>query len=211
MSTSPEADFDLEKLFLPAWAKESPQHNRYAKFEGEPERRDDRRGDRRDGPSRRPSFGSARGPSSPGGPRGPGRGDGSRPPGSGGRPSGPPRGQDRGRDRGPDRRPDAGRPMAPVQPLPEVQVNFTAEDHGVDFLAKQIRVTGRAYPLFEIAQLVLQKPERHSVTFSVQKKEDGSVVQPLFLCALDESLWLSEDAAVRHVIERHFVKRGILF
>ena len=40
MSTSPEADFDLEKLFLPAWAKESPQHNRFAKFEGEPERRD---------------------------------------------------------------------------------------------------------------------------------------------------------------------------
>ncbi len=196
MSTSPEADFDLEKLFLPAWAKESPQHNRFAKFEGEPERRDDRRGDRgdrRDRPARRPAFGQGRGPSAP---RGPGGGDRSRGP----RPGGPPR----GRDRAPERRQDNFRAPAPVQPLPEVQVTFIAEDHGVDFLAKQIRMTGRAYPLFEIAQLVLQKPERHSVTFSVKKKPDGTPVQPLFSCALDDTLWLSEDDAVRYVLDRHF-------
>jgi len=200
MSTTPEADFDLEKLFLPAWAKESPQHNRFAKFEGEPERRDDRRGDRgdrRDRPPRRPGFGQGRGPS---GPRGGGGGGGDRQRGP--RPGGPPRGRDR--ERGPERRHDAPRAAAPVQPLPEVQVSFIAEDHGVDFLAKQIRMTGRAYPLFEIAQLVLQKPERHSVTFSVKKKPDGSVAQSLFTCALDETLWLSEDDAVRYVLDRHF-------
>jgi hypothetical protein len=71
-------------------------------------------------------------------------------------------------------------------------------------LAKQIRMTGRAYPLFEIAQLILQKPERHSVTFSVKKNADGAVAQPLFVCALDESLWLSEDDAVRYVLDRYF-------
>src|SRR5271165_2665537 len=56
MSTTPEADFDLEKLFLPAWAQESPSVNRYAKYTGgeEPDRGrkfDDRRprGPRRDG------------------------------------------------------------------------------------------------------------------------------------------------------------------
>ena len=91
-----------------------------------------------------------------------------------------------------------------MQPLPEVQVAFTAEDHGVDFLAKQIRMTGRAYPLFDIAQLVLQKPERHSVTFSIKKKADGTPVHPLFSCALDDTLWLSEDEAVRYVLDRHF-------
>jgi hypothetical protein len=197
MSTSPEADFDLEKLFLPAWAKESPQHNRFAKFEGEPERRDDRRGDRgdrRDRPARRPAFGQGtRGPSAP---RGPGGGDRSRGP----RPGGP----SRGRDRGPERRQDSFRPAPLVQPLPEIQVSFIAEDHGVDFLAKQIRMTGRAYPLFDIAQLILQKPERHSVTFSIKKKPDGTPVQPLFSCALDDTLWLSEDDAVRYVLDRHF-------
>jgi hypothetical protein len=197
MSTSPEADFDLEKLFLPAWAKESPQHNRFAKFEGEPERRDVRRGDRGDRPGRRPAFGQGRGPSAP---RGPGGGDRSRGP----RPGGPPRGRDRGPERGGDRRQDSFRPAPPVQPLPEVQVAFIAEDHGVDFLAKQIRMSGRAYPLFDIAQLILQKPERHSVTFSVKKRPDGTPVQPLFICALDDTLWLSEEDAVRYVLDRHF-------
>jgi len=83
-------------------------------------------------------------------------------------------------------------------------VTFTPEEHGVDMLAKQIRITGRAYPLFDIAHLILQKPERHTVTFTVQKKSDGTPVQSLHLCALDETLWLSADDAVRHVLDRHF-------
>src|ERR1051325_1603914 len=188
MSTSPEADFDLEKLFLPAWAKESPQHNRYAKYEGAPERerRDDRRRDGRDRPPRRPDYPGARGPS---GPKGPDRGGGPRPP----RPAG---------GKGRDRRQDAGR-QGPA-PLPAVQIAFTPEEHGVDFLAKQIRMTGRAYPLFEIAQLILQKPERHAVPCSLRKKPDGTTIQPLFLCAMDDTLWLSENEAVRYVLDRHF-------
>src|SRR5207245_3410858 len=56
MTTSPEPDFDLEKLFLPAWAQEPPSVNRYAKFAGEdrPERHSGDRpgGRRRDGPRR---------------------------------------------------------------------------------------------------------------------------------------------------------------
>jgi len=32
---SSEPDFDLEKLFLPAWAQDAPQTNRYANFAGE--------------------------------------------------------------------------------------------------------------------------------------------------------------------------------
>ena len=38
MSTSPETEFDLEKLFLPAWAQEAPNVNKYASFEGEDRR-----------------------------------------------------------------------------------------------------------------------------------------------------------------------------
>ena len=213
MSNTPEADLDLEKLFLPAWAKESPQSNRYAEFKGEPERRDDRRGDRGDhrGPPRRPAFGQPRGPGGPSGPGGGGFG------GGGGAPRGQGRGGDRprgagardggrpaGRDRGPDRRQEGQRSAPPPIPLPEIDVAFTPDEHGVDMLSKQIRITGRAYPLFDIAQLILQKPERHAVTFSVHKKPDGTVVQSLHLCALDESLWLSADDAVRHVLDRHF-------
>jgi hypothetical protein len=64
-------------------------------------------------------------------------------------------------------------------------------------------MTGRAYPLFQIAQLILQKAERYSVQLAVKKK-DGNVVQPLFLCALDDTPWLSEDEAVEHVLKNHF-------
>src|SRR5437660_2012401 len=55
MST-PDNEFDLEKLFLPAWAQEPSSAKQYAKYEGReerPDRRDDRRGPRpprREGP-----------------------------------------------------------------------------------------------------------------------------------------------------------------
>jgi hypothetical protein len=190
MSTTPEADFDLEQVFLPAWAKESPKANRFENFRGEPERDRDRRSDRRDRPPRRPQGDRPSGkPPFAGRPGQPSRG--ARPPRRDGR--GP-------RD---DRRDRPERP-APPPPLPEIQLVLVADEHGVDLLSRQIRVTGRAYPLFEIAQMILAKPERHTLTFTVKKKPDGSTVQALFLCALDETLWLSEDDAVRHVLDRHF-------
>src|SRR5712691_1055004 len=65
-------------------------------------------------------------------------------------------------------------------------------------------MTGGAYPLFGIAQMILQKPERHTVAFNVVKGPEGKPVQPLFACALDDTLWLSEDEAVAHVLKRHF-------
>src|SRR3954464_7991320 len=100
MSTSPETDFDLEKLFLPAWAQESPSVNRYAKHSGD-DRPDRRFDDRRGGGGGRPQ---GRGGPGAGG-RGPGQGQGR--PGGGfgggqGRPSGPRREGDRGQSgRGP--------------------------------------------------------------------------------------------------------------
>jgi hypothetical protein len=45
MSTLPDNEFDLEKLFLPAWAQE-PSSAKYAHYEGE-EQRVERRGERR--------------------------------------------------------------------------------------------------------------------------------------------------------------------
>jgi len=78
------------------------------------------------------------------------------------------------------------------------------EEKGVESLARQIRITGRAYPLFDIARLILQKPERQQVRFDVQKNPEGRPLQPLFLCALDDTLWLSEDEAVTHILSRHF-------
>jgi len=190
MSTTPESELNLEELFLPAWAKDSATANKYAKHSGE-----DRpmRGERRGGPRR--DFGGPRPGEKRGGPqnRGPG---GNRP--------GQFRGGERPQRGGGERfRRDEPREYRPPEPLPEVTLTLLPDDKGVESLARQIKMTGRAYPLFEIAKLVLQKPERQQVKFDVIKKDD-KIVQPLFLCALDDSLWLNEDEAVAHVLDKHF-------
>ncbi len=192
-STPPESEFDLEKLFLPAWAQGSPIVNKYASFAGEdrPDRgpRDDRQGGRR--PPRR-DFGQ--------------QGQGGRPKGGGGRP------QDRDRQSrpggprqgGPRERSDAPAPREAPPPPVQLTLSILPDEKGIESLARQIRITGRAYPLFDIAQLILQKPERQQIRFEVIKKPDGQPAQPLFLCALDDTLWLSEDEAANHLLNRHF-------
>ena len=193
MSINPETDLDLEKLFLPAWAQESSS-NRYAKYTGNegarPDRRD--RGDDRRGPR-------------------PPRRDSPRPEGrQGDRPRGPRREGDRpNRDGGPrrdDRRGgfQGGERREPPLPLPEISVAVVPDEKGVESLARQIKMTGRAFPLFDIAHLIIQKPERYALRFTVKKNPEGQVIQPLFLCALDDTIWLSEDEAVAHVLQKHF-------
>ncbi len=78
------------------------------------------------------------------------------------------------------------------------------DEKGVDSLSRQIKMSGRSFPLFDIAQMILKKPERQQVRFEVKKKPDGQPMQPLFLCAIDDTLWLSEEEAVGHVLGKHF-------
>jgi len=193
MNINPETDLDLEKLFLPAWAQESPSVNRYAKFTGgeeRPDRRDDRRG-RGPRPPRREG-----GERPPGGARRDDRARGPRRDAGGGRPER----DDRGGPRHDERRDQREAPL----PLPEISVSLVPDEKGVESLTRQIKMTGRAYPLFDIARLILQKPERYSVRFAIKKNAEGQPVQPLFVCALDESVWLTEDEAIGHVLRNHF-------
>jgi hypothetical protein len=187
MSTISEVDIDLEKLFLPAWAQEAPSANRYAKFAGEPAEREDRQREGRRGGPRPEPFGERRGP---------------RPPRSGPKFGDRKKGFPRSDDRRDDRRERELR--EPPVPLPEITVTFLPDENGVESLARQVKMTGRAYPLFQIAQIVLQKPERYAVQLAVKKKPDGAIAQPLFLCALDDTPWLNEDEAIAHVLKIHF-------
>jgi hypothetical protein len=196
MSTLPENELDLDKLFLPAWAQGSTSTKQYANFEAR-EERPDRRGDRQGPGGGRPQR------------RDQGRPPGGRPGGGGG--GGPRREGDRNKFGGKERfsqprfeqRDQRPRREAPAQP-PEINTSFAPEEKGVESLARQIKMSGRAYPLFDIARLILDKPERHSITFSVKKKADGQIAQPLFLCALDDTLWLAEAEAMEHVMRKHF-------
>ncbi len=201
MSTLPDNEFDLDKLFLPAWAQE-PSASKYAQYEGE-EERPGRRGDRdRRGPRPPRREGAPRGRRDDRRPqgerRGPPRPEGARAGAEGGERPGFRRG-----DR-PDFRRSEPRERREPLPLPEVDLSLRPEEKGVASLARQIRMTGRAYPLFDIAQMILQKPERHVVVFSVKKNAEGKPVQPLFVCALDDTLWLSEEEAIAHVLSKHF-------
>ncbi len=161
---------DLDLKFLPDWLKEGASENRYADYQGDTGGRSDR-GDRdhRDRPPRRPG-----GPGGPGGNRGDRRGGGPPKPGGDRRDSRP---GERSRPGGPggDRRPggprgqmdqrrggDAPRPPAPPAP-PNVRVEFLPEPNGMAGIAKQIKSSWRAYPLFGTARLFLEKPERHRV------------------------------------------------
>jgi hypothetical protein len=194
MNTVSDLGLDLEKLFQPAWAQGKTEANRFDKFTGNEGMKPER------------SFsgkpGERRGPRREGG--GGGFGGGGERRGAGGAPRGGSKFGDRkgGLGRRDDRR-EPERREAPA-PLPEIGVTFLPDENGVESLARQIKMTGRAYPLFDIARLILQKPERYTVKLTVQKKPDGAVAQPLFVCALDETPWLSEDEAVAHVLKTHF-------
>ena len=151
----------LDLKFLPDWLKETPSTNKYANFHGESEGRFDRdrssRGPSRGGPEKgrggndrrsdRPDRGANR---RPGGPDSRGRG-----------------GDRHSRD---DSRRDQGR--GPAQSAHATRLHFTPPQFKVEFLpeegaaasiAKQIRQSSRAYPLFGTARLFLEKPERHFV------------------------------------------------
>ncbi len=193
MSTVSELDLNLDNLFQPAWAQEKTESNKFAKFTGnegvKPERSfsgkpGERRATRRDGAS---------------------GGGGDRRGGPGGASRGGSKFGDRqgGGFRGGDRRDEPRERPAPPAPLPQLSVAFIPEERGVEQLARQIKVTGRAYPLFQIALLILQKAERYSVQLTAKKKADGTM-EKLFSCALDESPWTNEDEAVAHVLKNHF-------
>ncbi len=199
MSTLPENELDLEKLFLPAWAQEPPSTKQYAHYEGreEPrERRGERRGrpfPRREGPPGERKY-DARARDDR---RGPPRREGERR-----KPSGEERRGFGGRAQRDRREPVERR--EPPPPLPEINITLVPEEKGVESLARQIKTTGRAYPLFDIARLILDRPERYTAAFSVKKNPEGQPIQPMFVCLLDETLWLSEDDAVGHVLRKHF-------
>jgi len=146
----PISSFDLR--FTPDWLKESEKENRYADYEGEaPESRRERDSrPRRGGGSDR----QRRDQRSPG----------ARP----ARPSGqrsrdvapsqrPPRIEDRNRSRR-----DEPRSVPPEEVEPAaIQVDFLPEERAFAKVIQQIKHGHTAYPLFGLARMFLERPERH--------------------------------------------------
>jgi len=178
-------------------------------------------GDRRGGPQRgrrdddrRGSKGGPR-PGGPGGPRPGGQGGpgGPRPGGQGGQggqgrrdQQGQGHGQGKGNDKrrgggggggrdkrgGPRRDQRGDGRQAQEAPPKDITLVFQPAQEGVAFIAQQIKTSGCAYPVFDLARLILNNRDRYQLIF--EAKGD----QKLQLCKLDGSLWLDRSEAVAH-------------
>ena len=201
---------------MPDWAQDSKSSpdktvaKRYENEEGERERRggggrgDDRRGGG--------GFGG-RGGTGGGGDR---RGGGGRDERRGPRPEG--RGNDRGGDRrggdrGGDRRggPDRDFRDRPREEMPAAGITAVIEPSkpAIEGLTKHIKETLRAFPMADLAKMILNGRERYQVRFKAQD------TQRLYRCPADGSVWLSREEAISHLlnspaIEQFYVAEDVV-
>ncbi len=188
-----EPPFDLK--LLPDWLKEESFENPYANHAGEPEGRA-RGGDRREGPPQRRGGG-------PGGDR---RAKPQRP--GAPRRDGGPRGErgDRG-DRGPRQERDAPRDTAPAPgPPAEVTVDFIADERCAQAIIQQVHTGNRAFPLFGLARVFLEKPERHSLRIT-----STNAAAPLYRVGEDGPVSLDRRApdGLEKLKEKYYSKETI--
>ena len=201
MSDNSSNDLDLNVHFLPDWAKQGSNKNIYEKYSGSEEvtsGRPPRRGDgNRSGNRPRPQGGSGGGGGHdrPRRGRGPGQGGG----GAQGQQGGPRGGR---RQQGGNRNPRFNK--REQEPLPEIDTAFIADEAVANSLAEQIKITARAYPLFSIAQMILSKPDRYSVRLTPEKNKSGEgPARKLYVCALDDTVWLNQADAVNNLMKNH--------
>lgn len=176
-SSSPDLNsIDLSLSFAPAWVKEASNPQDIARLAAKHggSDRDDRPGRRND--DRRP------------------RSD--RPPLR--RPSGGDR--DRRGPRQPERH--SSPEPRPIAPLRDWDIRFVPHPNGVEGLAKQIRSSAKAYSLFDLAQLILEKSERYQVEF----RRAAPTAPTLFQLKSDGSLWLSEREALTYALAHQLDK-----
>ena len=170
--TDPLPSLDLR--LTPDWLKESETGNRYADYEGDdqPDRHHRGRRDRKDDRPRRPGSPNDRSrqdrsdrrpaantkpsePSSGRGPSAPRTGPSNRPAAAAGQ---RPFRSDRQRFE----RQDAETAHPEVEPAP-VQIDFLPEERAFSKIIQQIKQGHIAYPLFGLARMFLERPERHRI------------------------------------------------
>jgi hypothetical protein len=162
-------NIDLSLSFAPAWVKEASNSQNIARLAAKHGDADHRGGDRpeRRGTDRRPRMDRPR----------------------------PPR-QEGGGDRARSFQRSAPPEPKPVPTVRDWEVRFLPHPNGVEGLTKQIKTSVKAYSLFDLAQLVLEKSERYQVEF----KKASSSAQPLYQLKSDGSVWTSESEAVTHAL-----------
>ncbi len=90
----------------------------------------------------------------------------------------------------------------PAQFTPPVEVAFTPDDKAFASIVGTIKQSPRAYAFFDVAKLVLNKPERHVVKLQRPAGADGKHA-PLFFVAAHDQVFLGREEALRWILRRH--------
>jgi hypothetical protein len=90
-------------------------------------------------------------------------------------------------------------PVAPPNPFPWLRIAFTATPPAVETVVAQVRQTGKTFSLFDIARILLRNPASYTIDLtSAPKQAEG----PFHVVDVDNSVWLSREAAVRHLLRK---------
>jgi hypothetical protein len=111
-----------------------------------------------------------------------------------------------------DRRPKfdksfSKKPAAPFKPI--VDVAFYPDDEPFKILTKAIRTSCKTYELFEIAKLILEKPERFVAVLTpkqASRESSQSEKQKFFVSAIDNVPFLTEEEAINYTLKNHIDK-----
>ncbi len=83
-----------------------------------------------------------------------------------------------------------------------VEVTFLPEEKAVASIIDTMKLSRRAYAFFDVAKLVLNKPERHQVKLARKPAADGSRA-PLHFATATENVFLSQEEASQSIFRRH--------
>jgi hypothetical protein len=82
------------------------------------------------------------------------------------------------------------------------KLQLVPEFAAIEGIAKQIRSRAKAYPLFELARLIVQLSDRYTVRLQAENEETPE----LFRVKADGSLWQTRKEAVAHLLSKHLGK-----
>ena len=177
-------EVDLTQMFRPAWTVESAGKGDGARLAEQYDT-----GDRPERPRGRGRDREGAGPRRNREDRGPRREK---------RSSGEPGRRDR-RDRGPQHRADRRPEPQPKPMLEGWKLELVPESAAIEVIAKQVRSRAKAYPLFELARLIIRLSERYSVRLQPESETFTGLVR----VRKDGSLWPSRKEAVDHLLSKH--------
>lgn len=205
---------DLSQMFRPSWTTETAgASDATAKLAAKFDEGDrPARGDRHDREGRPGGRGPRREGNRSAGPRGQGgqgggnRDRGPRPEGRRDGKGGGPRREGSGRGREERRGSHDSRERAPERaPQPALEgwkLSIVPDDAAIEGIAKQVRSRAKAYPLFELARLILQLSDRYNVKLAPESEQTPG----FFRAKADGSLWTSRKEAVNHLLAKHLGK-----